>query len=111
FVLLAGTAVLLLLAVDRLLGDISNFTVGFTNRANAAFDGFVGVLPLSLPIIAVLISTHIKPLASHSKLVTLFALIEYVVSGLFGLICLGAGLAATLSPAAVSGRSIRAAVE
>jgi hypothetical protein len=93
-VLLAVNALFLLLTVlDFILalgGD------GFTARANAHFESFVGLTSIALPLIAVLIATHIRPVVPHGRMITVLAIAEYAVSGLFGLIAIFAGFLGTL---------------
>lgn len=48
--------------------------------------GFVGILQITLPLLAVLLITHIRPVVPNAKPFLLTALIEYGVSALFGLI-------------------------
>ncbi len=84
-VLLGATALLLLVAVIELLfpGDLRG---GFTDRAAASFDNFIGLDRIAFPLLAVLLATHIRPAVGRAKLITLVALVEYAVAAFFGVI-------------------------
>jgi hypothetical protein len=84
-VLLGATALLLLVAVIELLfpGDLRG---GFTDRAAASFDNFIGLDRIAFPLLAVLLATHIRPAVGRARLITLVALVEFAVSAFFGVI-------------------------
>jgi hypothetical protein len=84
-VLLGATALLLLVAVIELLfpGDLRG---GFTDRAAASFDNFIGLDRIAFPLLAVLLATHIRPTVGRARLITLVALVEYAVAAFFGVI-------------------------
>jgi hypothetical protein len=116
FTLVGVNAVWLFLAlVDLLAGptvigsDVFSTDIPFDRRAVFLFDSFAGLVPILLPLVAVLITTHITPVAAHSRVVTLIALIEYGVSGLFGVICLFAAFAGLVSE--TDGTAVRAGIE
>ena len=60
---------------------------------------FVEVVPVALPLVAVLLATHVRPVLAQGRLVTLGALIEYGVSALFGLVTMLAGFIGRVSSA------------
>ncbi|MEV0877519.1 hypothetical protein AB0I85_06775 [Micromonospora echinofusca] len=82
FVLLGANAVFLFVGLIRLVTPTEYSTVG--GRAGSAFFAFVGVEAVFLPLLAVLLATHVKPPVPKAKLITQVALGEYAVSALFG---------------------------
>ena len=82
FVLLGANAVLLFAGLIRLVTPTDYSTFG--GRAGSAFFAFVGVEAVFLPLLAVLLATHVKPPVPKAKLITQAALGEYAVSALFG---------------------------
>jgi hypothetical protein len=96
FVLLGADALLLLVALINLLVPYGRGS-GFTDRAGGSFFDFVSVLPTALPLLAVLLSTHIAPTVSRARLITQVALVEYAVSAVFGAIAALAWLVGTLA--------------
>jgi len=110
-VLLAGTAVLLLLAFARLLLVFDDFGGGFTQRANATFADFVGLPQMIALAVAVLIATHVRPPVPMARVITLVALIEVAFAAFFGLICMFAGFAFTVSGGEFSDGDLRTALE
>ncbi|MGW1487213.1 hypothetical protein, partial [Micromonospora parva] len=80
--LLGANAVFLFVGLLRLVAP--NDYSSFTDRAGSAFYAFVGVEAVTLPVLAVLLATHISPVLAKAKLITQAALIEYAVSALFG---------------------------
>ncbi|MEU8422612.1 hypothetical protein AB0C15_17230 [Micromonospora sp. NPDC048835] len=78
--LLGANAVFLFVGLLRLITPDGSST----GRAGAAFDTFIGVEAVSLPLLAVLLATHISPVLPKAKLITQTALIEYAVSAVFG---------------------------
>ncbi|MGK5738436.1 hypothetical protein [Micromonospora sp. URMC 103] len=81
-VLLGANAVLLFVALLRLLAPIG--PQDFTGRAGDAFLAFVGLQAAVLPVLAVLLATHIQPVLPRARTITQVALAEYAVSTLFG---------------------------
>lgn len=77
--LLGANAVFLFVGLLRLIAPDDH-----TNRAGEAFDAFIGVEAVGLPLLAVLLATHISPVLPKAKLITQVALIEYAVSAVFG---------------------------
>ncbi|MGY0007743.1 hypothetical protein [Micromonospora sp. I033] len=75
-VLLGANAVLLFVALLRLLVPTNNYST-FTGRAGSAFFGFVGFESAPLPLLAVLLATHVRPVLPKAKLITQAALGEY----------------------------------
>ncbi|MET8257235.1 hypothetical protein [Micromonospora sp. NPDC005205] len=80
--LLGANAVFLFVGLLRLIAP--NDYSSFTDRAGSAFYAFVGVEAVGLPLLAVLLATHISPVLTKAKLITQAALVEYAVSALFG---------------------------
>ncbi|MFI7491245.1 hypothetical protein ACIBXA_22940 [Micromonospora echinaurantiaca] len=85
-VLLGANAVLLFVGLIRLLTPTEYGT--FTGRAGSAFYAFAGWEAVVLPVLAVLLATHVQPLVAKAKLITQVALVEYAVSALFGVLTL-----------------------
>ncbi|MFU8849646.1 hypothetical protein ACNAW0_01430 [Micromonospora sp. SL1-18] len=82
-VLLGANAVLLFVGLVRLLVPTDAYST-FGARAGSTFFVFVGVESAVLPVLAVLLATHVRPALSRAKLVTEVALGEYALAGLFG---------------------------
>ncbi|MEV4118299.1 hypothetical protein [Micromonospora sp. NPDC049645] len=80
--LLGANAVFLFVGLLRFIAP--NDYSSFTDRAGSAFYAFVGVEAVGLPLLAVLLATHISPVLPKAKLITQAALVEYAVSALFG---------------------------
>nr|WP_201749174.1 hypothetical protein [Micromonospora acroterricola] len=80
--LLAGNAVFLFVGLLRLISP--NDYSSFTDRAGSAFFAFIGVEAVALPVVAVLLATHVSPVLPKAKLITQVALGEYAVSALLG---------------------------
>ncbi|WP_329107526.1 hypothetical protein OG792_04275 [Micromonospora sp. NBC_01699] len=94
--LVGANALLLFVAVINLLiprgeGD------EFTRRAGGSFGDFVGLTAILLPLLAVLIATHLQPIVGQAKLITQIALVEYAVSALFAVVTVLAWLVGTLA--------------
>ncbi|GAA1745923.1 hypothetical protein [Luedemannella helvata] len=83
-VLLAVNGMFLLLGVLDLLVTTDAWADGFGNRAAASYERFVGLHATVLPLLAVLLVTHIRPVPARAKLITVVALAEYAVSAFFG---------------------------
>jgi len=98
-VLLGATAILLFLALIRLVPVGYNGPVGrYLDFVGGRFDEFVNLLTIGLPLLAVLLATHVRPMIPRAKLITLAALALYAVAAFFGLIFgLLLGFAASLS--------------
>ncbi|WP_433552794.1 hypothetical protein ACQP08_05000 [Micromonospora zamorensis] len=80
--LLGANAVFLFVGLLRLITP--NDYSSFTDRAGSAFYAFIGVEAVVLPLLAVLLATHVSPVLPKAKLITQVALAEYAVSALFG---------------------------
>ncbi|MEU1399526.1 hypothetical protein ABZ403_26120 [Micromonospora zamorensis] len=80
--LLGANAVFLFVGLLRLIAP--NDYSSFTDRAGSAFYAFIGVEAVVLPLLAVLLATHVSPVLPKAKLITQVALAEYAVSALFG---------------------------
>ncbi|MFB9185266.1 hypothetical protein ACFFX1_44715 [Dactylosporangium sucinum] len=98
-VLLGVGALFLLVGLIRLL---TSFTQDFLLNAGGSFGTFVSLETVALPIIAVLLATHIEPAVSRARVVVLGALIEYAVSALFGVVLILASLIGDLQTDGVS---------
>ena len=83
----------LLIAVEQFLipQERLDSPPGFGARAWASFDDFAGLAPILLPLIAVLLVTHIAPVVAEAKILLVAALAEYGISGLFAVIAFLAG--------------------
>ncbi|MFD6562812.1 hypothetical protein [Micromonospora profundi] len=84
--LLGANAVFLFVGLIRLFTP--NEFVDITDRAGGAFFTFIGVEAVVLPLLAVLLATHISPIVPKAKLITQVALVEYALSVLFGTLTL-----------------------
>jgi hypothetical protein len=82
-VLLGANAVLLFVGLLRLLVPTDDYST-FSGRAGSAFISFVGVESTVLPVLAVLLATHVRPVLPKAKLITQVALGEYAVGALLG---------------------------
>ncbi|MGC4819329.1 hypothetical protein [Micromonospora sp. DT63] len=80
--LLGANAVFLFVGLLRLLTP--NDYRDFTDRAGDQFSAFIGVEAVVLPLLAVLLATHVAPVLPKAKLITQVALGEYAVSALLG---------------------------
>jgi hypothetical protein len=94
----------LLISVERFLipREKVDPPPGFGERARASFDDFAGLAPILLPLVAVLLVTHIAPVVAEAKLLLVAALSEYALSASFAVIAFVAGFFAP----GHSGRSI-----
>jgi hypothetical protein len=84
--LLAGNAVFLFLGVSTLLFVITDWFGQFGARSEAVFDVFAGPVAIALPLLAMLIATHVSPPLPQARVLLLAALVEYAVSAFFGVI-------------------------
>ncbi|WP_433129687.1 hypothetical protein ACQPWW_05300 [Micromonospora sp. CA-240977] len=82
--LLGANAVFLFVGLLRLIAPDGSSI----DQAGDAFGTFVGVEAVGLPLLAVLLATHISPVVPKAKLITQVALGEYGVSALFGTLTL-----------------------
>ncbi|MBL6275297.1 hypothetical protein JMF97_03875 [Micromonospora fiedleri] len=82
-VLLAANAVLLFVGLIRLVTPQGAYST-VTGRAGSAFFAFIGLEAVVLPLLAVLLATHIAPAVPKAKLITQVALVEYAVSAVLG---------------------------
>ncbi|MEV1142998.1 hypothetical protein [Micromonospora sp. NPDC049799] len=81
-VLLGANAVFLFVGLLQLL--LASRYGTFTGRAGAAFFAFVGIEAVVLPLLAVLLATHVRPVVPRAKLITQVALGEYAASAGLG---------------------------
>lgn len=84
-VLLGANAVLLFVGLLRLLVPMGPYST-FGSRAGSSFFIFIGVESTALPLLAVLLATHVRPALSKAKLVTEVALGEFAFAALFGVL-------------------------
>ncbi len=84
-VLVAATAVFLLVALIQLVPTDSPVD-GFTERARTGFYNFVNLGTVLLPVLAVLLVTHLGPVTRRARLITTVALAEYGVAAAFGVL-------------------------
>ncbi|SBT52138.1 hypothetical protein [Micromonospora auratinigra] len=82
-VLLGANAVLLFVGLLRLLVPTDDYST-FSGRAGSTFFVFVGVESAVLPLLAVLLATHVRPALPRAKTITQIALGEYALAALFG---------------------------
>ncbi|MFG2060526.1 hypothetical protein ACGFIK_03815 [Micromonospora sp. NPDC048871] len=82
-VLLGANAVFLFVGLIRLLAPQGAYST-VTGRAGSAFFAFIGLEAVVLPVLAVLLATHIAPAVPKAKLITQVALIEYAISAVLG---------------------------
>lgn len=97
FVLLAVVALFLLLALADLVLVVDGWADQFTSRSNLLFGSFVSIETIGLPVLAVLLATHYRPLVSKARTITVLALVEYCVAAVFGLLTAFAAFIGTLS--------------
>lgn len=83
-VLVAATAVLLFVAVLRLIP--SGFDDEFSGRARDSFYSFVNLATIGFPLLAVLLATLVKPVHPRAKFIVTAALAEYAVAGVFAIL-------------------------
>nr|WP_296067295.1 hypothetical protein [uncultured Actinoplanes sp.] len=81
YVLVGATAVLLFVAIVRL---IPSSTQGYSLRTQDAFYGFVNTQTVFFPLGAVLLALLVRPRHPKARLVVLAALAEYAVAAFFG---------------------------
>ncbi|MFJ8577070.1 hypothetical protein [Micromonospora sp. NPDC093277] len=99
-VLLGANAVLLFVGLLRLLVPMGTYsTIG--GRAGSTFFVFVGFESTVLPVLAVLLATHVRPVLPKAKLITQAALGEYAFAALFGALTLLIWLVGRLAEAEV----------
>ncbi|GIJ77948.1 hypothetical protein SAMN05443287_105334 [Micromonospora phaseoli] len=82
-VLLGANAVFLFVGLIRLLTPQGAYST-VTGRAASSFFAFIGVEAVVLPVLAVLLATHLAPVVPRAKLITQVALGEYVASAVLG---------------------------
>lgn len=84
--LLAGNGVLLFLGVSNLLFVVSGWITRFGARSEMVFDTFAGPVAIALPLLAMLLATHVHSVLPQARWLLQVALAEYAVSGFFGVI-------------------------
>lgn len=84
-VLLGANAVLLFVGFVRLLVPTSDYST-FSGRAGSEFFAFVGIEATVLPLLAVLLVTHLAPVSGRARQFTQVALAEYAFGALFGVL-------------------------
>ncbi|MDG4793212.1 hypothetical protein [Micromonospora sp. WMMD1082] len=82
-VLLGANAVFLFVGLVRLLTPQGAYST-VTGRAADSFSAFIGVEAVVLPVLAVLLATHVAPVVPRAKLITQVALGEYAASAILG---------------------------
>jgi hypothetical protein len=97
--LLAGNAVFLVLGFSGLFFVIDGWAAGFGERCAAAYDAFVGPTSLGLPVVAMLVATHVAPMVRRTRTILIAALAELGVSAFFGAITYLGAFANDLSSA------------
>ena len=71
--------------------------ISFTGRSQGAFMTFASLLTIAVPVLAVLLATHVEPALPEARLVALIALIEYAFALLFGALTFLIGLGSAFS--------------
>ena len=84
--LLIGNAVFLFLGLSDLIFVVNGWSRDFGARSIGAFDSFAGPFAVALPLLAVLIATHLAPALPQARTILLGALGSYAFSALFGVI-------------------------
>nr|QLJ99444.1 hypothetical protein HZU44_04720 [Micromonospora carbonacea] len=84
--LLGANAVFLFVGLIRLLAPAEYST--FYGRAGSGFFSFAGLEAAVLPVLAVLLATHVAPVAQRAKLITQVALGEYAFGALLAALTL-----------------------
>ncbi|SCG42541.1 hypothetical protein [Micromonospora halophytica] len=82
-VLLGANAVLLFVGLIRLLAPANEYST-FSGRAGSTFLAFVGIESTVLPLLAVLLATHVPPVVGRARQITQAAVAEYAFGALFG---------------------------
>jgi hypothetical protein len=95
--LLAANALLLLVGLIDLAVPTRE---SFPDRAARAFFSFAGLVAVLLPVLAVVLATHIQPPVRRARLITQIALAEYGVSAILAVLAFLAWLAGGLTDAA-----------
>jgi hypothetical protein len=91
--LLVGNGVFQLLGVTGLFFVIENWGTDFGLRSAMAFDRFMGPLALGLPMLALLLATHVAPMVRRALVILIVVLVQYGVSAFFGMITFFGGFA------------------
>ncbi|MER7168262.1 hypothetical protein ABT336_19610, partial [Micromonospora sp. NPDC000207] len=81
FVLLGANAVLLFIGLIRLLAPSHG---DFTTRAGSTYGSFIGLEATVLPLLAVLLATHVQPVVPKAKLIIQAALGQYAFGAVLG---------------------------
>lgn len=84
YVLVAATAVLLFVAIVRLIPGGNGLDFG--SRAQDSFYSYVNLATILFPLTAVLLSLFVAPQHPKAQLITIIALAEYAVAAVFGVI-------------------------
>ncbi|WP_433531560.1 hypothetical protein ACQPYA_05540 [Micromonospora sp. CA-263727] len=82
-VLLGANAVFLFVGLIRLLAPQGPYST-VTGRAGSSFFAFIGVEAIVLPVLAVLLATHVAPVVPRAKPITQVALVQYAASAVLG---------------------------
>ncbi|MEV4488783.1 hypothetical protein AB0K04_01550 [Micromonospora coxensis] len=82
-VLLGANAVLLFVGLIRLLAPANEYST-FSGRAGSTFFSFVGIEATVLPLLAVLLATHVSPVVGRARQITQAAVAEYAFGALLG---------------------------
>ena len=86
-VLVGANALLLFVGLVNLAVPILRDDT-FSRRAGGGIFDFVGLPAIVLPLLAVLLATHVHPVLSQAKTITTAAAVEYAVSGVSAVIAL-----------------------
>ncbi|MCI4064367.1 hypothetical protein MRQ36_17880 [Micromonospora sp. R77] len=99
-VLLGANAVFLFVGLIRLLAPVDDYST-FSGRAGSTFYTFAGFEAAVLPLLAVLLATHLQPVLPKAKLITQVAVGEYAFGALLGVLTFLVWLVARLAEAEV----------
>lgn len=98
-VLVGANALLLFVGLINMLIPYSGDDT-VTRRAAGGFFDFVGLPAILLPLLAVLLATHVQPPVNRAKLITQVAVVEYAVSAVLAVFCFFFWLIGSLADAA-----------
>ena len=84
FALLAGNGVFLALGISGLFFVIDRWASDFGLRCAAVYLDFTGPLALGLPVLAMLLATHVAPILRRARAVMITVFAQLCVSVMFG---------------------------
>src|SRR5262245_56545012 len=111
YVLLAGTAVLLLVAFARLFLVFDRFLDGFDERLDDPALTLVAISQITAPLLAALLATHVRPMLPAARMITMVALVEIGFALVVGFIAMALGFFARAAGDDVFQGQLRDALE